>query len=59
MKYKAYKKGFRIKEIPIVFEDRYLGQSKMNKKIVIEAMYRVLLMRLDDMPLRKLLPRQS
>jgi dolichol-phosphate mannosyltransferase len=59
MKYKAFKKGFRIKEIPIVFEDRYLGQSKMNKKIVVEAMYRVLLMRLDDMPLRKLLPRQS
>lgn len=56
MKYKAFKKGFRIKEIPIVFEDRYLGQSKMNKKIVVEAMYRVLLMRLNDLPIRRLLP---
>jgi len=45
MKHKAFKKGFRIKEIPIIFEDRCLGQSKMNKKIVLEAMYRVLLMR--------------
>lgn len=56
MKYKAFKKGFRIKEIPIVFEDRYLGQSKMNKKIVLEAMYRVLLMRMNDASIRKLLP---
>ncbi|MEW6055646.1 MAG: polyprenol monophosphomannose synthase [Bdellovibrionota bacterium] len=56
MKYKAYKKGFRLKEVPIVFEDRYLGQSKMNKKIVVEAMYRVLLMRVNDLSIRKLLP---
>jgi dolichol-phosphate mannosyltransferase len=57
IKYKAYKKGFRMKEVPIVFEDRYLGQSKMSKKIVIEAIYRVFLMRLMDTPLmRKMLP---
>lgn len=56
MKYKAFKKGFRIKEVPIVFEDRYLGQSKMSKKIVLEAMYRVLLMRLNETPLQKVLP---
>lgn len=57
IKYKAFKKGFRLREIPIVFEDRYLGQSKMNKKIVFEAMYRVLLMRLNEASvMRKLLP---
>lgn len=56
MKFKAYRKGFRIKEIPIVFEDRYLGQSKMSKKIVMEAMYRVLLMRVGKTPAGKLLP---
>ena len=56
IKYKAYKKGFRIREIPIIFEDRYLGNSKMNKKIVIEAMYRVLLMRLGMSKLSRIIP---
>ena len=37
--YKVRKKGFRIKEIPIIFIDRRSGQSKMSKKIVIEAMF--------------------
>ena len=36
--YRAHKKGFSIKEIPIVFPDRTLGKSKMSKKIVAEAM---------------------
>jgi len=56
IKYKAFRKKFRIKEVPIVFEDRYLGHSKMNKKIVAEAMWRVLLMRIGDTPIRKFLP---
>lgn len=46
LKYKASRLGFKIKEVPIIFEDRYAGKSKMSKKIFIEAMYRVLLMRL-------------
>lgn len=33
----AWKKGFVIKEMPIVFIDRRVGVSKMNKKIVYEA----------------------
>ncbi|HHU37425.1 MAG TPA: polyprenol monophosphomannose synthase [Treponema sp.] len=37
MKYKAYKKGLRIKEIPIVFVDRVSGESKMDKRIFAEA----------------------
>jgi dolichol-phosphate mannosyltransferase len=37
MKYKAHRQGLRIKEIPIVFPDRVKGESKMDKKIFIEA----------------------
>jgi dolichol-phosphate mannosyltransferase len=45
LKYKALKRGFRGAESPIVFEDRRVGHSKMSMKIVIEAFYRVWLMR--------------
>lgn len=38
MSYKAWKKGFRITEIPIVFLDRTTGVSKMSRKIVYEAL---------------------
>jgi dolichol-phosphate mannosyltransferase len=41
MSLRAWKKSFRIKEIPIVFEDRRMGQSKMSKKIVREAIWMV------------------
>jgi dolichol-phosphate mannosyltransferase len=41
MNYKAWKKGFRLKEIPIVFTDRTGGSSKMSKKIVREAIVMV------------------
>jgi dolichol-phosphate mannosyltransferase len=37
MNFKTYKKGFRCKEIPIIFMDRVEGVSKMSKKIVREA----------------------
>ncbi|NOZ61300.1 MAG: polyprenol monophosphomannose synthase [Calditrichaeota bacterium] len=37
MNFKAWKKGFRICEIPIVFTDREAGSSKMSKKIIREA----------------------
>ncbi len=37
MNFKTYKKGFRVKEIPIVFTDRIEGTSKMSKQIVREA----------------------
>ena len=30
--------GFRVKEIPIVFEDRRVGQSKMSRKIFLEGL---------------------
>lgn len=41
LKYRALKRGFRGKEVPIVFEDRRVGQSKMSSRIVLEALYRV------------------
>ncbi len=37
MNFKAWKRGYKIKEIPIIFYDRTVGQSKMNKKIMREA----------------------
>lgn len=41
MNFKAWKKGFRICEIPIVFADREAGSSKMSKKIIREAIWMV------------------
>jgi dolichol-phosphate mannosyltransferase len=41
MSFRAWKKGFRIKEIPIIFVDRRAGESKMSKKIVREAIWMV------------------
>jgi dolichol-phosphate mannosyltransferase len=38
LKYRTLKAGFRVKEIPIVFEDRRVGQSKMSRKIFIEGL---------------------
>lgn len=41
LKFKAMGLGFRVLEVPIVFEDRRIGQSKMSLKIVLEAFWRV------------------
>ena len=41
MKFKFYKKGFKIKEIPILFIDRRAGHSKMSRKVVYEAYFMV------------------
>ena len=40
--YRALKKGFTVKEVPIMFEDRRVGHSKMSRKIFIEGMTTVL-----------------
>ncbi len=45
MKYRAWKLGFKIKEVPITFIDRTEGTSKMSKNIVKEAMIGVWKMR--------------
>ena len=42
MKFAAWKLGFRIEEVPIVFTDRKLGVSKMNKGIIKEGIFGVI-----------------
>ncbi len=46
MSFRAWKKGFRLKEIPIVFVDRVQGNSKMSRKIIREAIWMVWWLRL-------------
>ncbi len=41
MNFRAWKKGYRFKEVPIIFVDRTVGQSKMSKKIIREAVLMV------------------
>jgi dolichol-phosphate mannosyltransferase len=48
MSFKAWKKGFKLKEIPIIFVDRVKGKSKMSKKIVREAVTMVWKLRLKS-----------
>ena len=45
MKYNAYKLGFKIKEVPIIFEDRKEGTSKMSSSIFGEAFWGVIKLR--------------
>lgn len=47
MKYTAYKCGFKIKEVPVIFVNRELGTSKMNSSIFGEAVFGVLRLRWD------------
>ena len=49
MNFKAWRQGLRIKEIPILFVDRRVGISKMNRKIIWEAMWLVWKMRFLDL----------
>ena len=44
--YRAKRAGFRIAEVPIAFTDRTAGHSKMSRTIVLEAIWRVPLLRL-------------
>jgi len=46
MNYRAWLKGFKITEMPIIFYERRDGQSKMSKKIVYEAIFMVWQLRL-------------
>lgn len=49
MSFRAWKKGFRLREIPIVFVDRVEGQSKMSGSIVREAIWMVWWLRLQSL----------
>jgi dolichol-phosphate mannosyltransferase len=45
--YRAARRGFRVREIPIVFADRRVGHSKMSRRIVLEAIRKVWSIRLS------------
>ena len=47
MKYSAYKLGFKLKEVSVIFVNRVLGTSKMNTSIFGEALFGVLQLRID------------
>lgn len=49
MKFKSYIKGFKIEEIPIIFINRQLGNSKMNSSIFGEAMFGVIKLKFDSL----------
>lgn len=48
MKFKAWKHGFKIVEVPVIFTDRTAGQSKMTRGIVKEAVFGVIRLKLDS-----------
>lgn len=47
LNYRAVRRGFKVREIPITFEDRKVGKSKMSRKIFLEAMTMVWKLRLS------------
>lgn len=49
MKYKIWKKGLSIIEVPIIFTDRTLGESKISKSIVKEAIFGIIGLRIKSM----------
>jgi dolichol-phosphate mannosyltransferase len=49
MKFKAYKKGFTIVEIPVIFKDRTQGKSKMSRGIISEAVFGVISLKLKSL----------
>ncbi|WP_299366122.1 polyprenol monophosphomannose synthase [Winogradskyella sp.] len=49
MKFKAYKKGFQIVEIPVIFKDRIKGKSKMSGSIISEAVFGVISLKLKSL----------
>lgn len=49
MKFTAYKMGAKIKEVPIIFINRVLGESKMNSSIFGEAVFGVIKLKLDSL----------
>lgn len=49
LKLRAWRRGFRFVEVPIIFTERDQGTSKMSKKIVLEAVWKVWFLRLLDL----------
>jgi len=53
MKFKAYVLGFKLEEVPIIFTDRTKGTSKMDKRIIWEAVFGVVKMKLLSLFFKK------
>jgi dolichol-phosphate mannosyltransferase len=49
MKFKAFQKGFRLQEIPVIFTDRTKGKSKMSSGIIKEAVFGVISLKLKSL----------
>ncbi len=49
MTYRASRLGARVAEVPITFRDRRLGQSKMSRRIIVEALFVVISLRWDEL----------
>ena len=49
MTFRASRAGARVRETPITFRDRRVGQSKMSRRIVVEALVVVVQLRLEDL----------
>lgn len=49
MKYKVWKKGLDVVEVPIIFTDRTLGESKISKSIVKEAVFGIIGLRIKSL----------
>ena len=54
MTYRASRSGARIAEVPITFQDRRVGRSKMSRRIIVEALLVVVRLRWDELRRRRL-----
>ncbi len=53
MAYIFWQRGYRVREVPIIFEDRRVGKSKMSRKIFLEAFLWVLRIRIQGDPVAR------
>jgi dolichol-phosphate mannosyltransferase len=54
MTYRASRAGARVSEVPITFQDRRIGRSKMSRRIIVEALLVVVRLRWDELRRRRL-----
>ena len=54
MTYRASRAGARVREVPITFQDRRVGRSKMSRRIIVEALLVVVRLRVDELRRRRL-----
>lgn len=48
MTYRAIRRGYRVVEVPIIFEDRRVGKSKLSRQVVLEAMFMIPRLKLES-----------